>query len=320
MTSIFTIAVGKQIYLDMAAALARSFRLWHGASAIRFHLATDRSRSDLPSDLKSVELITMKPGQYGAGFAPKLYLDLIAPTERSLFIDADCLCVAPLEAAFDSFKGHSVGVIGREISEGEWFGDVRTLCSRFGVRAVPRFNGGVYYLERGALCTQVYETARLLLPQYDSIGFRRLRGQPNDEVIISLAMALHGQTAVPERGDIMNSLLAGPGGVHLDVFKGRALLRNPKRHPRHNPWYEMEEMRPRIVHFLGSEIDTYPYRQEIIRLQRVLQDDWPLWLATLWAKLTFSYPVQLREAMKNILRPLYRLVFGTRTIRASART
>src|SRR6266851_6927323 len=90
--AVFTIATGKPVYLEMAVALARSFRRWHRGDDIRFFLATDKDRSQLPPDLADLDLIPLKPGQYGAGFTAKLYLDHIAPAERSLFIDADCLC------------------------------------------------------------------------------------------------------------------------------------------------------------------------------------------------------------------------------------
>ncbi len=282
-------------------------------------LVTDRERSELPPDLSDLPLVAIKPGEYGPGFTPKLHLDRFAPAERSLFIDADCLCVGSLEKAFDSFAGHAVSVIGREISSGEWFGDVGAICAQFQVPAISRFNGGVYYLERGAACTRVYETARGLLPRYDEIGFQRLRQHPNDEVLLSLAMALEGQKAIPERGDIMNSLLAGSGGLSIDVFKGHALLRNPKDHPQHNDWYEMEEMRPRLVHFLGSDLNTYPYRQEIIRLRLVFEHKLPRWAATLWAKLTFSLPWLMLQNLKSILRPLYHATLGPRRVRSAAR-
>ena len=36
-----------------------------------------------------------------------------------------------------------------------------------------------------------------------------------------------GQKLVPETGTIMNTLLAGPGGIDVDVFRGRAVLYNP---------------------------------------------------------------------------------------------
>jgi hypothetical protein len=315
----FTIAIGKPIYLEMAFALARSFKLWHSLGDIAFFLVTDAPKSALPRDLHDINLISIPPGRYGTGFESKLFLDELSPAERSLFIDADCLCVGSLATAFESFEGHAVSVVGRAISTGDWFGDIGSICRQFGISSMPRFNGGVYYLEPGPDCSEVYETARSLLPRYDEIGFRKLRGFPNDEVIVSLAMATHGLQAISERGDIMNSLLAAPGGLEIDVFAGHAVLHNPKGHPRHNPWYEMEEMRPRLVHFLGSDANAYPYRREMIRLHLVKERKWPVAIATAWAIVSYSLPWQLKEIAKDALRPLYRATFGTRAVRDSSR-
>ena len=315
--AVFTIAVGKPIYLEMACVLARSFRLWHRDSDIQFFLATDADSETLPRDLRNVPIIALQPGQYGKGFSPKLHLDKIAPADQSLFIDADCLCVGLLENAFTAFAGRPVSVIGREISGGEWFGDVASVCQRFSISALPRFNGGVYYLERGDMCSRVYQAARELEPRYDEIGFHRLRGCANDEVLVSLAMALHGQQPIPERGDIMNSLLAGPGGLEIDVLKGRARLKNPRHHPKHNSWYEMEEMRPQLVHFLGGDMTEYPYRQEALRLEFVCGRGWSPWFATIAAKLLFTWPWRLRKALKDIFRPLYHATLGPRKVKSS---
>jgi len=317
--AVFTLATEKPIYLEMAFALARSFKLWHRNDEITFFLATDKDRSVLPRDLKDLNLIPLRPGQFGKGFEPKLNLDRIAPAPHSLFVDADCLCVGSLEAAFTAFSNRAVSVIGRGISSGEWFGDIAAICKRYDIPAMPRFNGGVYYLEPGAVCTQVYDVARALLPQYDQIGFRRMRGCPADEVLVSLAMALQGQRALPESGDIMNTLLAAPGGLDIDVFDGRAELRNPRDHPQRNSWYELELMKPRLVHFLGSESDAYLYRREMIRLRLVSLNKWPVWLATLSTTLFFSFPWLVKTKIKSLLRPLYHRTFGPRAIRAGAR-
>jgi hypothetical protein len=315
--SVFTIAVGKPLYFRMACALSRSFKFWNDHNVIRFFMATDVERGLLPEDLADIEIIPLKPGQYGPGFSPKLYLDKIAPSQHSLFVDADCLCVGSLADAFVAFRGHSVSVIGRGISSGDWFGDVGAICQQFKIPTMPRFNGGVYYLERGGTCQRVYETARELERRYDEIGFVRLRGHPNDEVLVSLAMALHGQKPIPESGDIMDSLLAGPAGLELDVFSGRALLRNPKKHPKHNPWYELEEMKPKLVHFLGRDIREYPYRQEEMRLELVCGKGWPRWWATVWAKVFFSAPWLIWKKCKDFLRPTYHRHFGARAVRGS---
>lgn len=318
--AIFTIATGKPVYIEMAAALARSVMLWNLLEAFPVYVVTDAPRSGLPSDLHAVRIVSIAPGQYGTGFTPKLYLDRFAPAQRSLFIDADCLCCGPLDAAFRAFEGRAVATIGREISDGGWGGaNVADVCKAFSVSAVPRFNGGVYYLERGETCTQVYDTARALLPLYGEIGFELLRGAPNEELLVSLAMALHGQKPVAEDGTIMNSILAGPGGVELDVFKGRSRLSNPKDHHAHNPWYRQEELRPAVLHFCGSDTTVYPYGREILRLDLVRGKGWPLWAASLWAWLTYTVPVRSWATTKSLLRPAFHALFGPRRIRRSQR-
>jgi hypothetical protein len=310
-------ACGPALYLRMAIALARSYKRWNDSAWIPFYLATDAAPSALPPDLADVRIIPLQPGQFGRGFSPKLHLDALAPAARALFIDADCLCTGSLEPAFATFAGHAVSVIGREISSGEWFGDVAAICRRLEIAAIPRFNGGVYYLETGPACSAVYATARALEPRYDELGFVRLRTHANDEVLVGAAMARHGQTPVPEKGDIMNSLLAGPGGVELDVLAGRLVMHNPRTHPRHNPWYELEELRPRLIHFLGGEIDEYPYHQEELRLALVCGKRWPAWLATAWTRLTFTWPRLLWNGVKDLLRPLFRAAGGTRAVQSS---
>lgn len=311
--SILTIATGKPLFVQLAVNLARSFHLWNADNDIGFAIATDQPDA-IPADLSFVEVIELQPGQYGSGFSPKLYLNELAPADQTLFVDADCLCVRDLRPAFEAFEGRSVAVIGKTITDGEWFGDVRRISADFGVLGLPRFNGGAYYLERGETADRVYREAQALEVQYDEIGFTRLREKPNDEVLMALAMALHGQEPLPEDGTIMNSTLAAPGGVEIDVLKGHSRLLNPHDHPDHNAWYDLEEHRPALVHFLGSEVSRYPYRREEIRLER-LADGWPPWAATAWADLTFSAPWTTKERLKDVLRPLYHRVAGVRDVR-----
>jgi hypothetical protein len=314
---VFSVAVGRLNYLSMACALARSFKLWHDKRSLALFLATDASGESLPFDLKDVNIIPLISDQYGSGFSPKLHLDKIAPAAHSLFVDADSLCVGSVHNAFSAFKGHSVSAIGRHIHDGEWFGDVAAICRRLGVRAIPRFNGGVYYVEPGEACTQVFETARELEQRYDELGFVRLRGKPNDEVLISAAMAIHKQMPIPETGEIMNGLLAGPGGIEVDVLSGHALLKNPRNHPKHNNWYELEEMRPRIVHFLGTDVGSFPYRREIERLRLVCSAGWPVWLAKLWTTIRYTVPHLILESVKDTFRPAYHASFGPRKVKGS---
>lgn len=317
--AVFTIATGKPVYLEFAMNLARSFKHWHPRGGIRFALVTDRPEK-VPSDLHDIEVIPIAKGQYGQGFSPKLYLNELAPAKQSLFVDADCLCTGSLADAFDRFEGRTVSVIGKRISQGEWFGDIQHICRQFDVEAIPKFNGGVYYLESGAACDEVYHTAQELQDKYDTIGFVRLRGSPNDEVLMALAMALHGQEALPEDGTIMNSTLASPGGLVIDVLRGVSRLYNPPSHPEHNDWYDLEIMTPKLVHFLGYQATRHPYRREEIRLKKVMADGWPIPFADAWAAVRFSIPWLAIEQAKSAFRPLYHRLFGPREVKRGARS
>lgn len=316
--AVLTIATNKPIYIMLAINLARSFKWWHKDSDIRFVLATDQKQL-IPPDLQDIEVIELQPGQYGQGFSPKLHLDKLALAQQTLFIDADCLCVGSLEPAFERFTGHAVSVVGKMISQGDWFGDVTNILSQFNLSSMPRFNGGIYYLEKGETSQQIYETARSLESKYDEIGFKRLRGKPNDEVLMSLAMAIHEQLPIPEDGTIMNSTLAAPGGVEIDIFSGQSKLKNPCSHANHNSWYELEEMNPVLVHFLSSETEKLPYIYEVEKLRLIVASNYPVFLAGFWSYVTISFPMIIREKFKDILRPIYRKLFGFKAVKASLR-
>ncbi len=315
----FTLALGKDIYFQMAYALARSFLRNGTGAGVEFVIVADRPVSERPHDLANIRWIEIAPGLYGRGFSPKLHLDKLAPAERSMFIDADCLCVAPLAPAFDAFEGHAVSVIGKPISNGEWFGDVMSIRAHFGLDAYPRFNGGVYYIEPGEVAQAVYATARDVESRYDEVGFVRLRGSPNDEVCMAVAMALNDQKPVPDDGTIMNTLLEAKRGLALDALEGRAVLRNSVGEPGTDPFFELAEMRPALVHFLGRDIDEHPYRTEILALELVHFYGWPPGIARLRATLTSAWPWIAGTAAKNALRPLYRAILGTRHVRQGSR-
>ncbi|MEL6166224.1 MAG: hypothetical protein AAFR37_21590, partial [Cyanobacteria bacterium J06628_3] len=279
--AVLTIATGKPIYIQMAVNFARSFKWWHKDSDIRFVLATDQKQL-IPPDLQDIEVIELQPGQYGHGFSPKLHLDKLALAQQTLFIDADCLCVGSLESVFDRFEGRAVSVVGSSISEGEWFGDVAAVCQRFGVKALPKFNGGVYYLEKGELSGHVYAKARELEPHYEEIGLTLLRGRPNDELLMAIAMAMNNQVGIPDDGSIFTDPQACPVGLSIDVLRGKSRLINPPPpHSKHQAWYPLEEAHPLLVHFLGHHTTTYPYLREELRLWLVLSKGLNIWISDL---------------------------------------
>ena len=303
----------------MAANLARSFLHWHAGSDIIFQLVTDLPDA-VPSDLADkIDVITIQKDELGGGFSPKLHLDRLVSDGQTFFIDSDCLIFENLNLLFERFQDHDVSVVGGYIQEGEWFGQIESVCKRFNVPHIPKFNGGLYYIEKGSKASSVYATARELESSYDEIGFVRLRGHPNDEVLMALAMQLHGQTPIFDDGTIMSDPQACPGGYMIDVIGGRRWLYNPPPpHPLHRAWNPYSRVSPAIVHFLGFYTKHYPYKREATRLSRKLSNQLT-WANEMAIILQTEYPERMKIVFKNVFRPLYHLLFGVRTPNQSER-
>jgi hypothetical protein len=317
--AVITLATTKPVYVDMAFALARSFKVWHRDKGIPFHIITDLA-FELPADLADIGLIRVEPGRLGSGFSPKLHLDKLAPADRTLFLDADCLCVGSIDDLFDRFAGRAVGVIGSMKTTGKWFGDIEAILKRIGRAAMPQFNGGVYYLERGALASRIYERAREIEPLYDEWGLVRLRGRPNDEVLVAIALAEVGIEPINDDGTLMAPFNAYPVVHELNVFAGRCVLENPAPpHPMHRPDTQIATLHPRLPHFVAYFTDQHHYRAEVSKLRLVSQSHLPVWLAEAWVTLTVRLPGIAIDAAKTRFRPIYRRLFGVRRIKESVR-
>jgi hypothetical protein len=317
--AVLTLATGKPLYFQMAVNLARSFLWWHKNSDIRFFIATDLP-DELPKDLSQVEIIRVSTEKLGQGFSAKLHLDELAPASKTLFIDADCLIVGNLESIFSRFEGRPVSVVGGSISSGEWFGDVKPICAQMGVKQLPKFNGGLYYFEQGSTSQAVYSKARELEKQYDELGLVRLRGRPNDELLMALAMALHGLEALPDDGAIMSDPQACPGELSVSVLRGHSRLVNPPvPDRRHQSWYPFCMVNPIVVHFLGDHTNGWKYQTEIRKLRLVMEQGWPVRLTEIFVSLIFSFRHLLTDKMKNLFRPLYHAIFGPRRLTRSSR-
>jgi hypothetical protein len=316
--AVLTLAMGQPIYIRMAANLARSFIHWHEHSDICFALATDKP-GYLPTDVRrAVDVIQVEKDTYGKGFSPKLHLDKLAPAEETLFVDADCLIAGSLEQVFQRFDGHEVSVVGKFIEEGDWFGDVAMLCRRFDLDALPLFVGAVYYLRKGSTCDDIFRTARKLESRYDEIGLVPLRGMPNEEPLMSIAMALHNQTPLPDNGKIKADAMNYPSGIDVDILEGTMTFKNYTGQFRGTAC-ELEEVNPIIGHFNDTFAECDPYTYETARLRKSLADGWPLWAAGAYAKVRHSLPEYVLRSTKNTLRPVYRRIFGTREVKPSAR-
>lgn len=158
-----------------------------------------------------------------------------------------------------------------------------------------------------------------LKKKYNEIGFIRLRNRPNDEVLMALAMQLHGQVPVADDGTIMSDPQACPGNYVVNVIKGKTKLTNPPLpHPAHQSWYPFTEVSPLVVHFLGDHTRNYPYKKEAYRLEMKAAEKSGL-ITEVKALVIFQLPKRLKHIIKNIFRPVYRFFFGTRGVDQSER-
>lgn len=319
MLNVITIATSKSVYVNYAVNLANSFLYWHPKNNIRFYLFTDLAHV-VPNYLKEkINVVQIEPESLGEGFSSKLYLDQLAPVGQTLFIDSDCLVFGDLTNIFEKFKGKQVSVVGNYISDGEWFGDIKKICNAFNVPHLPKFNGGIYYLEKGEIANQIYEQARQIEKKYDEIGFVRLRNKPNDEVIMALAMQLNQQSPLLDDGSIMSDMQACQGPYELDVINGYTALNNPSYpSPLHQDWYPFTHVSPLVVHFLGQFTSHYTYLLQSYRVKKAVLGELSF-ITELAGKLTISYPEQIKNIVKNTFRPIYRKLIGFRKIAPSER-
>jgi hypothetical protein len=297
----------------MAAALARSFRVWHDSTGLTLFIATD-APGRFPQDLQeasNVEFVDIGPRDFGVGFENKLHIDELLPARRTLFIDADCLLTRPLDPVFDAFEGHSVSVVGGERAQGEWFGDLQARCERFGVSGVPVFVGAVYYVEDDETAGQVFSTARSVKKKYDEMGFVRLRGLPNEEPLISVGMAVHDQKPIPDDGTIKADAMHFQE-MQIDVLEGTSRFRGSGE--KITAW-DVTDATPTIAHFNDSFAEKLPYIREQKKLEKIFADGYSRSLASVYSVLAEAFPFRVAEETKDVLRPLYHALWGPREIR-----
>ncbi|MCW2284292.1 hypothetical protein M2323_002159 [Rhodoblastus acidophilus] len=312
--SVFTIATGSESFFKMAINLARSFEYFNaGNNDIAFYIFTDVERR-LPSDLKHSRLSVLKCDDLRIGFSIKLLIDRFAPTMQSIFIDADCFVLGSVEPLFDAFSDSSVGIFGEVLCDGERFGNVSSYNERLGISFMPNFNGGIYYIDKSREAKVIFAEARQLEPRYDDVGFVRLRGQPNDEMLIGAALAKNAIYPVPNDGRYYADFQWWPDLIEFDVLKGRCVMRNPPApDPRRQERYPAAVASPLVVHFLGQHVDSAAYKRAALTLAlNAKKLPFPGLLSSV-----FASPYFIEAAFKNRFRRVFRAMFGVRQIRRS---
>lgn len=83
-----------------------------------------------------------------------------------------------------------------DIRSCHWFLAAEETLAALGLREVPFFTGDFYLFRRTPKAEAVFARARALVPRIDELKLSRDFGSVNDEVMLSLAMAQEGLSAI----------------------------------------------------------------------------------------------------------------------------
>jgi len=314
---VLTLACGKQIYFEMAATLARSFRIHHENSDIAFTLATD-DPSKIPPDVAEWIQVHVIEKTDAIGFELKLNLDHYAKCDSTLFIDADCLVTGDLRPLFEKLSDIPFTALGKNVSEGEWFGDLAERCKAIETKELPVFVGALYYFERGEQSDAVFTEARNRADEYDDLGIVRLRGRKNEEPLISIGMARAGLPALPDTGEYKCDVMGFSGSVRVNIPKGEVVFNTPRPDTLLAP-DSAEQAHPLIAHFNDAYTQMWEYRKEAARLRHILAGKQAPPLAAALSTVSVEIPGRLTHFLKETLRPIYHRVFGVRKLKQNER-
>lgn len=266
--SVLIFATNNLKYVQFAFNCAESILLHND---IQIYIVTNLD-FPIPFSLqRNVSTVKIEKEHAEMGIGMKLYIDKYLQTERSLFIDSDCLCFGDLQPVFTTCENKNFSVVGTIVNAEEWVGtEQATIIEReFAIKQLPRFNGGMYYIKKGRKTSEIFDFARSIIPDYDHFGFQRINNKwINEEGPLAIAMVKHMETPMPDDGRYMTDLYTDTHPRKLNVLKGIRVLNNPpKGSPRHRPWYPEGQYSPTIIHFGGSNLNSYIYRSQVALLQ-----------------------------------------------------
>lgn len=251
---ILTLAFGTDKYINMAINLGRSIRL--NSPNIKTAIVTDSENFELSN---FYDVIIPLNTVFGKNVEQKLYLDKYSPFDKTLYIDSDCLVFRDLEFAFDLFRDSRAIAIGTEFffpGDDCAFADVNIVTKNLGIKKIPRFNGGVYYVSKTSIQPNILAKARGFIDDYKELGFWSFRDQgPADELLIGTAVEYMGYNNISDNGNLMRTPIGIIGVLDIDIFKGKSKFNK----------YGFD-VDPAIIHFAGNLVENVEYRREIGKL------------------------------------------------------
>lgn len=218
-----TVATGDEHYYKLAANLLRSYRL-HTKKTLPFAILADRENAYT----KQFDQTILLPAPTNS-YLDKLRLYEFSPFEECVFIDADCLAYGDLNGMFDWFAGaDDVSCHGRVLpltDKTGWFNyeDLGDLKDK--ITYCVGLHGGIYFIRKTPKAAAVFETAKLLVKDYEMFHFKGKFQTPGDEPLMALSMALHDCRPIPFVTEGICCYWEQGRVLALDIRKGKAVNR-----------------------------------------------------------------------------------------------
>jgi hypothetical protein len=148
-----TMAARQERFLEMAVDMSLSLREHTG---LPIALAADEPLAALAQTRYAgvFDRVTLIPRRFREGRALKYGSAEASPFEETLFVDADCIVLGPLDDLFESLASHEMAMIGEHLTPGQdrihhGF-STSSLIRRFGLDTYLKTNSGLFCFRRSA--------------------------------------------------------------------------------------------------------------------------------------------------------------------------
>lgn len=197
-----TLATGRVDFLEMAADMALSLR---EHTRLPVGVVTDEelaghARSRLGAAFDEVALIDPR---FLEGRIRKYGVASASPFAETVFLDADCVVLGPLDHLFDALDRHDVAMLGEQLTrsddENHHGFSTRWLMERFDLRRYLKTNSGVFAFRREPAVEVMEAWRRCFLEELrPRLRWSMLRGAwLGDEIAIGVVGGRMGLGTLP---------------------------------------------------------------------------------------------------------------------------
>ncbi|MCX6018927.1 MAG: hypothetical protein NTZ50_10585 [Chloroflexi bacterium] len=293
---VLTIVHSQPKYARHAVNLARSIRLRDPHLSLA--VATDLDAALFEG---MYDVVIPWKFDHSAGFLYKLEIAAMSPFDTTVYLDTDMLVFGSLQPVFEIFESDAFGVFGRNDPAPSYFEDMNLIRAALPAPTYPKFNGGLYYCEKGESIESLLRAARAWHVCYDALRIKYDRGMESDEALLSLAMVQAGMRARQTQidGVYYNPIWPDGCAVETDVIGGVCeQVTNAGRERR------------AVLHYYGGAMLSYGYEREALRLESAFHNpehhvrrDWLIRARALlaWASMPKRWRWRVRRFIKKFV-------------------